>query len=171
MSVIAALLALLLPAAPAAASTCWRPPVSAAVADPYRPPACAWCPGNRGITFAAAPGSPVQAAASGTVTFAGPVAGVRYVVVELPNGWRHTYGNLAPGHVGAGVVVLAGASIGTAAGELHFGLRDATPDGYLDPTPYLGSWRFPTRLIPRDGPAPPAPPPVLECVASVPGAR
>ena len=48
---------------------------------PFRAPACAYCPGNRGLEYDAAVGSPVRAAAAGTVTFAGVVAGVRYVVV------------------------------------------------------------------------------------------
>ena len=52
------------------------------VVDPFRAPACAWCPGNRGLEYAPPPGPPVRAVAAGVVTFTGVVAGTRYVVVD-----------------------------------------------------------------------------------------
>jgi murein DD-endopeptidase MepM/ murein hydrolase activator NlpD len=152
---------------PVFAATCWEPPVTAPVVDPYRPPACPWCPGNRGITFGTSPGAVVRAVAAGWVTFAGSVAGTLYLVVELGNGWRVTYGNLGELTVGDGDVVVAGMLLGHAAGAFHFGLRDrveAGADAYLDPTPHLGVWRHRARLIPTDGaPAAPAPEPTLHC--------
>lgn len=163
-------------AAPGAvgAAPCWPPPVDAAVSDPYRPPACPWCPGNRGIEYATSPGDPVRAAAAGTVTFAGPVAGVRYVVVEIAGGWRLTYGNVDDPRVAPGDRVVAGMTVGRAAGPFHLGLRDradAGSDAYLDPTPYLGAWRHRVRLIPTDASAPrPAPAPTLVCPSSGPAA-
>jgi len=149
-------------AMPVAAVPCWEPPVAAVVVDPYREPACPWCPGNRGIAYGTPAGIAVPAIAAGRVTFAGDVAGITYVVVELANGWRLTYGNLADVAVGRGDPVVAGLRLGRTAGEFHFGLRDGD-DAYRDPAPYLGTWRYRVRLIPRDGPAPPAPPPVLHC--------
>jgi murein DD-endopeptidase MepM/ murein hydrolase activator NlpD len=154
-------------AGPVLAGPCWEPPVAAPVVDPYRPPACAWCPGNRGLTYGAAPGAVVRSVAAGRVTFVGPVAGVLYVVVELVNGWRVTYGNLSQPTVGHGDAVVAGMRVGFAAGAFHLGLRDradAGPDAYLDPTPHVGVWRHRARLIPIDGtPAAPAPQPTLRC--------
>ncbi len=36
---------------PASAAPCWNPPVAGRVVDPFRMPACTWCPGNRGIEY------------------------------------------------------------------------------------------------------------------------
>lgn len=151
-----------------AAAPCWAPPTTAAVSDPYREPACTWCPGNRGITYATPPGTSIRAIAAGTVTFAGVVAGTGYVVVELANGWRLTYGNLGQREVAVGDPVVTGSLLGSTADELHLGLRDVDdggPDRYLDPTPHLGEWRFAVRLIPLHGEPRPAPPPNLSCQA------
>lgn len=156
----------------AEAALCWPPPVASPVVDPFRAPACPWCPGNRGVTYGTPPGAAVRAVAAGRVTFAGDVAGTIYVVVELANGWRLTYGNLAAPTVTAGVAVVRGMVLGRTAGAFHFGLRDRAGAGtrddvYLDPTPYLGAWRGRVRLIPVDGsPAPAGPPPVLRCGAT-----
>ena len=89
------------PVAPGQVPACLRPPVVAPVVDPFREPACEWCPGNRGLTYGAPAGTVVRAAAAGTVSFSGVVAGTRYVVVE------HAAGGAA-GHVRrAGVDVVA----------------------------------------------------------------
>src|SRR5690606_4613334 len=106
---------------PVSAGACWEPPVAAPVVDPFRPPACPWCPGNRGLTFGTPPGAVVRAVAAGRITFAGPVAGTVYLVVELANGWRVTYGNLSELTVGLGDPVVGGMQLGRAAGEFHFG--------------------------------------------------
>jgi murein DD-endopeptidase MepM/ murein hydrolase activator NlpD len=149
-------------------TTCLLPPVTAPVADPFREPACQWCPGNRGIEYAVAAGTPVLAAAAGTVTFSGPVAGTFYVVVQHPDGVRATYGQLAGSHLAAGDVVVAGAIVGPSAGGLHFGLR--VGDRYVDPAPFLGRLVERARLVPTDGSAArPAPPPRLECPAAARG--
>lgn len=161
------------PATGAHAAPCWPPPVAAAVIDPYREPPCRWCPGNRGITYGTDPGTPIRAVAAGHVTFSGEVAGTGYVVVELASGWRVTYGNLAERAVRQGATVVAGTLLGATAGEFHFGLRDRAEAGdpdrdtaYLDPTPYLGEWKYRVRLIPLDDrPARPAPAPTLRCGA------
>ena len=81
------------PAGLAQVPACLLPPVVAPVVDPFRDPGCAWCPGNRGLTYGVATGTVVRAAAAGSVTFSGRVAGTRYVVVEhAAGGLRATYG-------------------------------------------------------------------------------
>ena len=146
----------------ALAGDCWQPPVPAPVTDPYREPACRWCPGNRGIEYATATGTPVRAVAAGTVGFAGVIAGERYVVVRHADGRRATYGGLADARFGTGDLVVAGTVVGTTTTRFHFGLRDG--DAYVDPTPLLGQLVYRTRLVPSDGAAPaPAGPPRLRC--------
>ena len=145
---------------------CLRPPVVAPVVDPFREPACEWCPGNRGLQYGAPPGSPVRAVAAGTVSFAGVVAGTRYVVVDHDvGGLRATYGRLASTRLALGDVVAAGAVVGAVGdGGLHFGLRRG--DTYLDPAPLLGRLVERPRLVPTDGtPRRAAPPPRLRCGA------
>jgi murein DD-endopeptidase MepM/ murein hydrolase activator NlpD len=169
---VAAVVALLLSSAGsgAAAAPCLRPPVDAPVADPFRAPACPWCPGNRGLEFAVSAGTVVRAAAAGTVTFAGVVAGVRYVVIEHADGHRATYGSLASSHLRAAQRVPAGAIVGITGASFHFGLRRGAT--YVDPEPHLGRWVARSRLVPTDGtPARPAPPPSLRCPAGGAGQR
>lgn len=156
------------PVVVAAGPGCLRPPVDAPIVDHFRAPACPWCPGNRGLEYRVAAGTAVRAAAAGTVTFAGVVAGTRYVVVAHADGLRATYGGLASSHLRTGDRVAAGAVVGRSGDRLHFGLRrDAT---YVDPEPLLGRVVGRPRLIPTDGTPPrPAPPPRLRCTAGVAG--
>lgn len=130
-------------------ASCLLPPIDAPVTDPFRLPACLWCPGNRGIEYGPAPGSPVTAAAAGEVDFVGTVAGTRYVVVEHADGLRATYGFLGGVRVRVGDQVAAGDWLATSTDRFYFGLRDG--DRPVDPTPWLGSIRYPTRLVPLDG--------------------
>ena len=149
------------------AAPCWQPPVTAAVVDPYRQPGCRWCPGNRGIEYDTTSGDIVTAVSAGTVSFSGAIAGVHYVVVEIANRWRVTYGNLSNSEFTVGDTIVAGMAIGTAAGAFHFGLR--VGDTYTDPAPYLGEWQFRVRLVPTDGaPAAPGPSPTLRCELGAP---
>ncbi len=160
-----ALIAVLLGAsAPAFAAPCWFPPVAGTVVDPFREPACPWCAGNRGIEYRVASTTTVRAAASGRAVFVGTVVDVRYVVVQLASGWRHTYGHVTSTRLESGDVVFADQVLGTASDTFFFGLRIG--DDYADPAPYLGvSYRRP-RLIPLDGtPARPAPPARARCPA------
>ena len=160
MLVLTFALLALVPAAPGA--SCLLPPVAAPVADPYREPACTWCPGNRGLTYATQPGDVVRAASAGAVTFSGTVAGTRYVVVDHGDGLRATYGGLAGTTLGTGDMVAAGEAVGRTTGDLHFGLRRG--DDYIDPAPLLGRLVERPRLIPTDGTPPrPAPAPRLRC--------
>ena len=141
-------------------AACWPAPVDAPISDPYRPPACRWCAGNRGIEYATVPGTPVSAVAAGTVTFAGTVVDRRYVVVAHADGRRATYGLLSSIRVAAGDRVTARSVVGTAGSTTHFGLRDG--DDYVDPTPEIGRLAYAVRLVPLDGspgasPGPPRP--------------
>lgn len=142
------------------AAPCWFPPVVGAVTDPFRKPPCTWCAGNRGLEYRIAGNMIVRAAATGRVVFVGSVAGVRYVVVQLPNGWRHTYGRLASTRLELGAVVFANSALGLVADTFFFGLRIG--DDYADPAPYIGVMRTRPRLVPIDAtpprPAPPARP-------------
>jgi murein DD-endopeptidase MepM/ murein hydrolase activator NlpD len=157
---------LLAPGQVGAPPACLLPPVSAPVVDPFRQPTCEWCPGNRGLQYGGGAGIAVHAAAAGTVSFSGVVAGTRYVVVEhAVGGLRATYGGLATTDLRVGDVVAAGSSIGlTGAAGLHFGLRRG--DAYVDPAPLLGRRVERPRLVPTDGTGRrPAPPPTLRCAS------
>ncbi|MBI5089792.1 MAG: M23 family metallopeptidase [Actinobacteria bacterium] len=145
---------------------CWAPPVDAPIIDPYRAPTCTYCPGNRGIEYGPRPGQAVTAVAAGTVSFAGVVAGTRYVVIEHADGLRATYGRLATIAVARGASVTPGTRLGTTTDAFYFGLRRgvAPADQPVDPTPFLGVRRFPVRLVPIDGtPAPWPGPGRLSC--------
>jgi murein DD-endopeptidase MepM/ murein hydrolase activator NlpD len=150
------------PAGVAESTSCWRPPVAGVILDPFRAPACRWCAGNRGIEYAVARATMVRAAASGTVTFSGDVAGTRYVVVRLPNGWRTTYGRLDAADVELGDRVVAGSEVGTVSSGFFFGLRIG--EDYVDPAPFIGTVVGRPRLVPVDGSvARPAPVPKVRC--------
>ena len=66
-------------AADHATPTEYRWPVIAPVLDGFRAPASPYAAGNRGVELDTTPGAILVAAADGTVTFAGPVAGTVYV--------------------------------------------------------------------------------------------
>ncbi|MER7456152.1 M23 family metallopeptidase [Micromonospora sp. NPDC126480] len=133
----------------------WPLPGTPPVVRRFDPPPQPWLPGHRGVDLAAAPGTPVLAAGTGTVTFAGAVAGRPVVTVGHDDGLRTTYEPVRPG-VEVGVRVAAGTPIGllraghpgcAATACLHWGLRRG--DTYLDPLALLG--RGPVRLLPLDG--------------------
>ncbi len=161
IAVVAAVVAL--PPADAVSSLpCLRPPVVAAIADPYRPPACTWCPGNRGIEYATRAGTVVRAAGAGTVTFAGKVAGTLWVTLAHPAGVLTSYGPLAQIDVRREERVAVGQPVGAAAGRLHLGVR--IDGSYVDPALLLGvAPHLVPRLVRLDGRIPP--PPLLRCPA------
>jgi len=158
ITLVAALLTVLAPSCP-------EPPVKAPVVVPFRAPACRWCAGHRGLEYATTPGTPVAAVVGGVVTFAGTVAGTRYVVVQQTNGLRATYGQLATIAVRQMQQVTAGAVVGRSGSRLYFGWRRATPTGDVpvDPTSILGRWVTARRLVPPPG-ARPRPPTVARLV-------
>lgn len=141
-----------------------RPPVAGPVVRVFTAGPEPWSGGHRGVDLAAAPGAVVRAAAAGTVSFAGVVAGVPSVAVDHGGGLRTTYTPVV-GAVAAGTVVPAGRPIGTLAighctsGCLHWGLTDGT--SYFDPTAHLVI--RPVRLLPLGTiPTAPAPLPAAE---------
>ncbi|WP_431935106.1 murein hydrolase activator EnvC family protein [Micromonospora sp. RP3T] len=141
----------------------WPLPGPPRVARRFDPPPRPWLPGHRGVDLVATPGAEVRAAGSGTVLFAGAVAGRPVLTVGHADGLRTTYepvrSRLAAGtRVDAGTPVgelLAGHPGCAAAACLHWGLRHG--DDYLDPLALLGLGRV--RLLPLDPtPATPADP-------------
>ena len=95
----------LAPPTPPAPAVCHLPPVDAPVSDGFRPPTHRWGPGNRGLTYATTPGSPVRASAPGVVRFAGRIGPHAYVAVAHADGLRTTYSYLATIRVRAGQVL------------------------------------------------------------------
>src|SRR4051812_5129195 len=79
------------PSPPGGAAPTYRRPVAGPTTDPFRAPATRFGAGNRGIDFATTPGEPVVAAAAGTVTFAGQVAGTLTVVILHADHLRTSY--------------------------------------------------------------------------------
>lgn len=129
----------------------------------WEPPAGPYGPGHRGVDLAAPPGTPVRAAASGRVAFAGQVAGRGVLSVEVAGSGepalRFTYEPVRA-RVEEGDEVVAGQAVGVAgpgpshcaSGCLHWGLRRG--DVYLDPLSMLPPSllrRGPSRLLPVFG--------------------
>lgn len=134
---------------------CYSPPVAAPIVVPYVQPPCPYCAGHRGVEYELGAGTPVKAVAAGTVTFAGAVVGIRYVVVLQPDGRRATYGMLATTPLTRGAVVAGGQVVGTSGARLYFGLREDVADQPpVDPTSLLGRFVGVPRLVPADGATP-----------------
>jgi murein DD-endopeptidase MepM/ murein hydrolase activator NlpD len=118
----------------------------------FDPPPQPWLAGHRGVDLGAVPRAPVRAAATGTVHFAGQVAGRGVVSVDHVGGLRTTYEPLVPVvHEGQRVAtgdlvgwLVAGHTGCPVAACLHWGLRRG--DAYLDPLSLLGLARV--RLLP-----------------------
>jgi len=116
-----------------------------AVLSPFQAPSSPWGPGHRGLDLAARRGQQVLSWTSGTVAFAGRVAGKPVVVVSLTGQRRVTYepviASMKPGqsvqpgdvlgHVAASGGHCGGDTTGRATRCIHVGLR--TRDGYRDP--------------------------------------
>lgn len=117
----------------AAYAVIYREPVKGVVADPFRPPANPYGPGNRGWEYQTEPGSDVRAAAPGTVTFAGQVGGSLNVVILHDDGVRTTLSKLASidAAISKGVSVREGQVVGKAKAETYFGARCGNV--YIDP--------------------------------------
>jgi murein DD-endopeptidase MepM/ murein hydrolase activator NlpD len=146
--------ALVLAPAPAEAAGfgTWLRPVAGRVVRPFHAPVSRYGAGHLGVDLFAVPGTPVRAAATGTVVFAGPVGSSRHVVVRHAGGLRTSYSFLASIRVRAGEVVRRGAVVGTAGGRgerhetgvLHFGLR--VGDVFVDPMRLFAPVDLPARV-------------------------
>jgi murein DD-endopeptidase MepM/ murein hydrolase activator NlpD len=119
-------------------------PVRGPVIRGFEAPSSPFGPGHRGIDIAAPFGTPVLAPAEGEVTFAGWVAGARFVTIDHGDGIRSTSSWLSDVVVRRGDLVARGQVVGrsghghaeVATPHLHFGVRI---DGeYVDPMFLLG---------------------------------
>lgn len=134
----------------------------------FDPPDQRWESGHRGVDLAATAGVAVLAAGSGTVRFAGSVAGKPVVSIAHAGGLLTTYEPVRAS-VRAGQTVRRGEVIGTveaghadcaAPGCLHWGARRGTGHDaiYLDPLALLGAVRVRLKPVgpgvtPGGGPA------------------
>jgi murein DD-endopeptidase MepM/ murein hydrolase activator NlpD len=118
-----------------------------------------WQRGHRGVDLLGAPGDAVQAAAAGTVVFAGRLADRSVVSIAHPGGLRTSY-EPVEAQVRAGQLVDAGTVIGTlvaghpgcgAAACLHWGAMwgAAANAAYVDPLGLVVT--TPIRLKPLGG--------------------
>lgn len=130
-----------------------RLPARGAVVRGFEEPAGPYGPGHRGVDVRAPVGTPVAAPASGTVTFAGRVAGSAWVSLLVAPGVVVTVGPLRQPAVAAGERVAALAPVGRLAaghgGAVHLSLR--VDGGYVDPLPWLVDRPRP-RLAPLPAP-------------------
>ena len=125
----------------------YEPPAPGRILRAFDPPRSAFGAGHRGVDLALAAGAPVRAAGSGRVTFAGAVAGRRWVSIAHADGHVTIYGPLAELVVSTGQQVERGDRLAVldAGGHgdggrdtgLHWSARDAS-GGYIDPLGLLG---------------------------------
>ncbi|MFI7425137.1 M23 family metallopeptidase [Nonomuraea sp. NPDC049684] len=158
-----------------AAPPAWRWPLdgSPRILRRFAPPLAPWLAGHRGVDLAASADTPVLAAGSGTVRFAGPVGGRGVVTIDHPGGLRTTYLPISPS-VKQGAPITMGSRLGVVQAAhshcqescLHWGLLQSTR--YLDPLLLLG--HAPIRLLPiwPTTPPPPIPPPLLPMAPEAP---
>lgn len=127
-----------------------------AVVRSFDAPTPNWLRGHRGVDLAVAPGQPVYAAQTGTVIFAGDLAGRALVSIAHPGGLRTSYEPVTPA-VRPGQRVDTGTVIGeaetghtgcAAAACLHWGAMwgPASRADYVDPVGLLET--TPVRLLP-----------------------
>ena len=132
------------PASTAASPGGYLRPVRGPIIRHFEPPPTPYSAGHRGIDMAVSAGTTVVAAQDGVVTFAGFVAGERYVSIDHLDGIRTTYSYLSAIVVTVGRNVTRGEPIGatgtghpssTQPPHLHFGAR--VGDEYIDPEALL----------------------------------
>jgi len=118
-------------------------PIRGRVLRGFEPSASPYGPGHRGIDIEAEPGTRVLAAERGVVSFAGTIAGQRYLSILHPDGIRTTYSWLSRLEAREGDAVARGEVIGRSGpghpgsedAHLHLGARIG--DVYLDPLTLL----------------------------------
>lgn len=147
------------PVSPDAPGSAWQWPMTGArvVAPFFRAPARAYGPGHRGIDLAAEGSQDVLAPASGTVAFAGSIAGRGVVTIDHGGGLVSTLEPITA-RVAVGDRVGAGDSVGRLSvgghaepGTLHLGARRL--GDYIDPLLLLGAARRAVLLPCCDQPA------------------
>jgi murein DD-endopeptidase MepM/ murein hydrolase activator NlpD len=122
---------------PAYGSYAW--PVRGPVLRGFDPPDTPYGSGHRGIDIGAPLGTTVVAAQSGTVAFAGSVAGGLFVSIDHPDGVRTTYSWLSKVSVRTGAAVGRGEPIGRSGpghpgpGPPHLHLGARVGSVYIDP--------------------------------------
>lgn len=121
------------------------PPVDAVVSAAFSLPDGPYGRGNRGLEYETVEGQPVRAAAAGTVSFAGVIAGERYVSVRHRADLVTSYSYLGTIEVAVGEAVARGQHLGTASQRFQLGVRRSGT--YVDPAPLLGSERLRPRLV------------------------
>jgi hypothetical protein len=164
------------------ADAAWLWPVRGEVITQYRNGSDPYASGqHRGIDIAAAVGTPVVAAASGEVRFAGTAGSSGLTVsVRTGDGYDTSYLHLSSISVGAGAHVAGGERLGAVgttgersatAPHLHFGVREAgSRYAYVDPLSLLPpAIAPPPSQAPNPAPAP-APAPLAPSPAPAPRA-
>jgi hypothetical protein len=135
----------------------WTWPTDGAVLRPFVLGSDPYAAGqHRGVDLAGEPGSPVRAAAGGTVTFAGTVPGGGKTLSIRSDDYSVTLQHLGTIGVDRGAGVDEGDAVATVGDEgfVYLGIRVAAePEGYVDPLALL-----PPRLPALPPPAAPAAP-------------
>ena len=122
-----------------AIAVCISPPVSGPVVAQFAP--VGQYGGHWGVDFAAEYGDEVFAPASGKVTFAGSVAGMRTVTIEPVSGLKVSVSYLSKIEVATGAVVARGERIGLAGlahGTASVHMSTRVNGTYVDPVLWLG---------------------------------
>jgi len=133
------------PVPPGGGTVRYQLPASSGVRRVFEPPAVAFGSGHRGVDLDLRVGAVVRAAADGTVTHAGPIAGTTWIAIAHGDGVVTSYGPVGATHVSRGQDVRGGQPIGVlaagghGAGDqddgLHWGARLA--GSYIDPMDLL----------------------------------
>lgn len=123
----------------AIAAVCLSPPVEGPVVAGFAP--VGQYGGHWGVDYATAVGDVVLAPASGRVTFAGVVAGMRSVTIEPVSGFKVSLSYLSDVSVGNGEFLQRGEVVGFAGAPhglpgVHLSTRIA--GAYVDPTTQMG---------------------------------
>lgn len=123
----------------AIAAVCLSPPVNGPVNAGYSP--SGQYAGHWGVDYQADVGDPVKAPASGVVTFAGSVAGMRSVTIQPVSGFKVSVSYLSSLSVSAGQRVDRGEVVGAAgsahdSGGVHLSTR--INGSYVDPATQMG---------------------------------
>jgi murein DD-endopeptidase MepM/ murein hydrolase activator NlpD len=123
----------------AIAAICLAPPVTGPVVAGFAP--IGQYSGHWGLDYGAEVGSAVRAPVSGTVTFAGSVAGMRSVTIEALPGFKVSLSYLGAIAVGAGHHVARGQHLGVSAlahGAPAVHLSTRIGGSYVDPLSLMG---------------------------------